>query len=164
MFLPRSRRRLTDSVPGLGTAAPLTPGLWSRPFMEPVVFADGTAELHEASLALLDDLAVALGWFSTSCTIEIAGHAWAEGSDEEQRDLSRARAEAVCEALTLRGIPAWVLRVKGYGPERPVPAERRTEAKSVAASRRVEIWLHQRTAGTPLPCSEPGTEDCCRAC
>jgi outer membrane protein OmpA-like peptidoglycan-associated protein len=165
MFLPRSARpHITDSVPGLGTAAPLAPGLWSRPFMEPIVFASGQADTDPDQAQLLDELALSLSWFSTSCTIEIAGHAWGEGSDDEQRALSRRRAEAVRDALTQRGLHSEVLRVKAYGSDRPVTAERHAEQEAVRASRRVEIWLHQRTASTRLPCSEPGAEDCCRAC
>ncbi len=165
MFLPRSTRRsLSDSVPGLGTAAPLTPGLWSRPFMEPVTFTEGEASIDEDGLAQLDEICVALSWFSTSCLVEVAGHAWGEGPEDEQHTLAYQRAAAVRDALIHRGIPPWVIRVKGYGSARPVPAENRSRLEAADASRRVELWLHQRTADAELPCSEPGAEDCCRGC
>ena len=132
--------------------------------MEPIPFPRGQASLDLSGLALLDDLAVALSWFETSCTIEVAGHAWGEGSDEEQRALALQRAELVRDELLQRGLRPRVLRVRSYGPERPVSTDSRSEREAVLASRRVELWLHQRTVDNPLPCSDPGTSDCCRAC
>lgn len=165
MFLPRARRRhISDSVPGLGTAAPLAPGLWSRPFMEPVPFAEGQATLGDPQHALLDELALALGWFTTSCIVEVAGHAWGEGSEDEQRALAQQRAEQVRAELVRRGLPPGVLRVRGYGTDRPVVADGLSADDAVLASRRVELWVHQRSVDTPLPCSDPGADDCCRGC
>jgi len=165
MFLPRSTRRsIADSVPGLGTAAPLTPGLWSRPFMESIVFEEGRVELRDDQKMALDELAIALGWFSTSCIIEVTGHAWGEGGDDAERRLSNQRAIAVREELIAREVPPWVLRARGYGTERPIPADSQSTSDAVRASRRVEIWLHQRTVDNPLPCSDPGADDCCRGC
>ncbi len=163
MFSHRTpRRSLTDAVPGLGTAAPLAPGLWSRPFMEPVRFRLGESTLDERAEEQLDELAVALSWFATSANIELAGHTWDEGNDERSRQLGQQRAEAVRTALIDRGLPPWVLKVRGYGAERPVPAGQGVDP--VEGSRRVELWLHQRTVDTPLPCNDPGASDCCRGC
>jgi OOP family OmpA-OmpF porin len=165
MSLSRPHRpALTDAVPGLGTAAPLAPGLWSRPFMEPVPFEEGEAGLSPQAEALLDELATALAWFSTSCTIEVAGHAWSEGSDDRQRTLSQERASAVRDALVQRGLPPRALRVRGYGAQRPVEAVNRAAQQAVRDSRRVELWLHQSVARTHLPCDNPGGDGCCRGC
>jgi OOP family OmpA-OmpF porin len=157
MFLPRSPGR---SI--IDTAAPLVPGLWSRPFMEPIPFAPGQAELSVEAAELLDEMAIALSWFVTSCTLEIAGHAWEEGDLAELRAISQLRAERVREALVERGLPAWLIRVRGYGAGRPAPTG--CEDEPARSSRRVEIWLHQPTPERGLPCADPGGDGCCRAC
>lgn len=156
------KRGLSDSVPGLGTAVPLVPGLWSRPFMEPIPFSEGEAALAPAASALLDEMAVALAWFATACRIEVAGHAWEEGSPEAARRLSMQRAEAVRAALVERGLPPGVIRTRAYGTDRPDP---NAEGLGAAAQcRRVELWLHQHLGERELPCPDPGGEACCRAC
>ncbi len=132
--------------------------------MEPIQFAEGEVELSAEAQPLLDEIATALAWFSTSCTIEVAGHAWAEGGDERQRSLSQERANTVRDALIERGLPAWSLRVRGYGGQRPIRAENRATDRAVLESRRVELWLHQNVARTHLPCDDPGGEGCCRGC
>ena len=159
---PSSAARLIDSVPGLGTAAPLVPGLWTRPFSEPLRFAAGGCELDAEHHAQLDEIAVALSWFATSCIIEVAGHAWDEGNALERGELAQRRADVVREGLEARGLPSWVLRVRGYGSERPVGHGDGQE--SVADSRRVELWLRQRSVGLDLPCADPGGDGCCRDC
>ena len=64
--------------------------------------------------------------------ILIAGHTDRTGSDAHNQRLSIARAQAVRDHFTRRGVPAEVLLVQGFGAQRPIegtdpadPANRR---------------------------------------
>ena len=52
--------------------------------------------------------------------IEIGGHTDSQGSKGLNQRLSRARAEAVLDALLARGVALDRLAARGYGEEQPV--------------------------------------------
>jgi outer membrane protein OmpA-like peptidoglycan-associated protein len=158
---PSPRSRLLGA-PSLGTIAPLVPGLWRRPFGETVPFEPGSATPGPEAEAALDGLAQALSWFVTSCGVELAGFAGSEGGSEEEHRLSLARAEAVREGLTQRGIPPWLMRIRGYGAEASPRRGRRVEPSDRGP--RVELWLHHRVMDAAPVCDDPAGEGCCRAC
>lgn len=83
--------------------------------------------------------------------IDIAGHADRTGSEAKNLATSLARALAVRDALTSRGIANDRLTVTGYGDARPLnPARNRT---AFASNRRVELSAH-RVNTSPAPAAE----------
>ena len=52
--------------------------------------------------------------------IEVAGHTDNIGSDESNKKLSKARADAVKQYLIGKGIAATRISTQGYGADRPV--------------------------------------------
>jgi len=102
----------------------------------PIAFAPGSAVFEIASQEALDRLAERLGRCASG-RIEIGGHTDSQGSVGLNQRLSRARAEAVLDALIARGVALDRLAARGYGEEQPV-ASNKTEAGR-AQNRRIEF-------------------------
>lgn len=103
-----------------------------------ITFAPGSAEIDPSAGAVMGALAKAL----TDCTairMEIAGHTDSQGSDEGNRALSQARAEAVLVALQGRQVDVSGMVAKGYGEAVPI-ADNKSEAGR-EANRRIELRL-----------------------
>jgi len=103
-----------------------------------VFFEVGSAELTPSSSAELKRVA-AMMRANEAITIEIAGHTDNAGGDEQNLILSRARARAVLEAITARGVSEDRLKSVGYGATKPV-AENDSEAGR-RMNRRVEFTI-----------------------
>ena len=104
--------------------------------LRPVAFAPGSAVFESGSREALDRL----GGILRRCDsgrIEIGGHTDSQGSTALNQRLSRARAEAVLDALMARGVALDRLAARGYGEEQPV-ASNETEAGR-ALNRRIEF-------------------------
>ncbi|MFD1796239.1 OmpA family protein [Paracoccus aurantiacus] len=71
--------------------------------------------------------------------MEIAGHTDAQGGDESNLQLSRARADSVLNALRNAGLAVQNMVAQGYGETRPI-AENDTE-EGREANRRIEVTL-----------------------
>ncbi len=103
-------------------------------------FETGKATLTSAALAQLEEIfnqAVLTG-----LVVEVEGHTDNTGSRETNLSLARARANAVKKYLEEKSsvnFPAGRVRVKGFGPDKPV-ASNSTEVGR-AQNRRVEIIL-----------------------
>jgi OOP family OmpA-OmpF porin len=102
----------------------------------PIVFAPGSAVFETGSREALDRLGETLRRCDSG-RIEIGGHTDSQGSKGLNQRLSRARAEAVLDALLARGVPLDRLAARGYGEEQPV-ATNKTEAGR-AQNRRIEF-------------------------
>ncbi len=103
-----------------------------------ITFPPGSAEIDRPTGATMDALATIL----TECpdlTMEIAGYTDSQGSEEGNRALSQARAEAVLLALQGRGTDVADMDAKGYGEVDPI-ADNGTEAGR-EANRRIEFVL-----------------------
>lgn len=120
----------------------------------PLDFDAGSAVLAKSSTDVLDELAS----FFRRCAgaeVEIGGHTDARGSEGLNARLSQARAEAVLEALAIRGVPQSSLIAKGYGESKPV-ADNATE-DGRARNRRIEFSARavpEATAPAPQPDAE----------
>jgi len=71
--------------------------------------------------------------------IRIEGHTDNVGSPEQNRELSRKRAQAVKDYLVHKGIAPSRLTVEGVGPDKPIAPN--TIAEGRAANRRVEFII-----------------------
>lgn len=84
-----------------------------------------------------------------SMVIEISGHTDAQGKDELNNKLSAARAQAVVDFLTAKGIPASQMVAKGYGKSQPVAPNFLKNGKPDKAgmqlNRRVEMKILDTT-------------------
>lgn len=108
-----------------------------------IVFAPGSAEIDGPSGTVADDLAKAL----KKCghiKLEIGGHTDSQGSEEGNRALSQARAEAVLVALQGRGVETENMIAHGYGEDQPI-ADNAGEAGR-EANRRIAFTLRDQPA------------------
>ena len=103
-----------------------------------ITFPPGSAEIDAPTGQLMNRLAEALEG-CPALQIEIAGHTDSQGSEEGNRALSQARAEAVLVALQGRRVDVSLMRAKGYGEERPI-ADNGTETGR-DQNRRIEFNL-----------------------
>jgi outer membrane protein OmpA-like peptidoglycan-associated protein len=97
-------------------------------------FLLGSAELTAEARGILDRFARALVQVGSYRPFVVEGHTDASGSRETNVALSRARAQAVVNYLSAKGVDRSRLTARGYGPDRPMagrtaddPANRRVE-------------------------------------
>jgi OOP family OmpA-OmpF porin len=106
-----------------------------------ILFALSSAELDSVSFPTLDKLAET----AKACpgmTIEVAGHASAEGDPEANRQLSLRRAQSVAAYLARAGVEQGQLHAVGYGATRPVAPN--DTAENMARNRRIEFTVRPR--------------------
>jgi outer membrane protein OmpA-like peptidoglycan-associated protein len=99
-------------------------------------FERASAALQEDSLPTLSKLAEA----ANTCpglTIDIRGHADAEGTPERNQRLSERRAQAVVDYLTANGVAVSRLSATGYGASRPIAPNDTPDSR--AKNRRIEF-------------------------
>lgn len=83
-----------------------------------VFFPWDQADLTPVALATLDSLLSKLGRSSRTRPLTVAGHTDSSGSEAYNDRLSKARAEAVADALAARGLAGGV-KVEWYGESKP---------------------------------------------
>jgi len=103
-----------------------------------ITFPPGSAEIDSTTSQLMTRIADALNE-CTALPLEIAGHTDAQGSEEGNRALSQARADAVLLALQGRRVEVSEMRAVGYGETRPIADNETEEGRE--ANRRIEFTL-----------------------
>jgi OOP family OmpA-OmpF porin len=103
-----------------------------------ITFPPGSAEIDAPTGQLMTRIADALNE-CTALPLEIAGHTDAQGSEEGNRALSQARADAVLLALQGRRVEVSEMRAVGYGEDRPIADNETEEGRE--ANRRIEFTL-----------------------
>ncbi|CAN7438642.1 OmpA family protein [Devosia sp. LjRoot16] len=103
-----------------------------------IVFQSGSARIADESVPAIDELAGYLG-LCPEATVNVEGHTDADGEDEANLALSVSRAEAVVDALILRGIGPERLYAIGYGESLPVASNETRAGKQ--ANRRIVFTL-----------------------
>ena len=101
-------------------------------------FATGKSTLQTTSYGELNRLIQSLKRYP-NMTIEIAGHTDNQGNSAKNRMLSKARANAVRDYLTSKGVPASRLKAKGYGQTKPIANNNSVAGR--ARNRRVEFII-----------------------
>jgi OOP family OmpA-OmpF porin len=127
-----------DPLAALPTPAECVADMNAVMAKQKINFTPGSAEIDVSARATLDGLAAVL----TDCPdirLEVAGHTDSQGSEEGNRALSQARAEAVMVALQGRRVKVDGLKAVGYGEARPI-ADNGTDAGR-EANRRIEFTL-----------------------
>ena len=111
---------------------------FSEIVLQPVSFKLSSAEIRQRSVATLDRIAD----FAHDCqdiTIAITGHTDASGNEARNRQLSRARAQAVADQIAHRGIDPRRLIVNGVGSSAPVADNSTAHGREL--NRRIEFEL-----------------------
>ena len=108
-----------------------------------IEFSIGSARITEQSAPLLDQLGQAIEACNVDITVE--GHTDSTGSASLNDGLSMARANAVRDAMIVRGIPAARIFAEGYGSSRPVSSNDTQDGRN--QNRRIEFKV--RTSDTP---------------
>lgn len=103
-----------------------------------ITFSPGSAEIDGSANAVMEALAKVLAKCE-GARIEIAGHTDSQGSEEGNRALSQARAEAVLVALQGRQVDVSGMVAKGYGEA--VPIADNAEETGRETNRRIEFTL-----------------------
>jgi OOP family OmpA-OmpF porin len=106
--------------------------------LQPVSFKQSSAEIRQRSVATLDRITD----FAHDCqdiTIAITGHTDASGDESWNRQLSRARAQAVADHIVQRGIDPRRLIVNGLGSSAPVADNSTAHGREL--NRRIEFEL-----------------------
>lgn len=103
-----------------------------------ITFTPGSAEIDASAGSVMDALAKVLA-ACPGVKMEIAGHTDAQGSEDGNRALSQARAEAVALALQGRQVDVSGIEARGYGETVPI-ADNETDAGR-EANRRIEFTL-----------------------
>lgn len=103
-----------------------------------ITFAPGSTEIDADANQTVEALAEILKG-CPELRIEIGGHTDSQGSEEGNRALSQARAEAVLIALQGRRAPVALFTAVGYGEARPIADNGTEEGRE--ANRRIEITL-----------------------
>ena len=115
-----------------------------------ISFTPGSAEIEASAVGLVSSIADVLAQ-CPPMELEIAGHTDAQGSEEGNRALSQARAEAVLVALQGRRVDVSKMRAVGYGESNPI-AENETDLGR-EANRRIEFTPFG-AAAKPAPAAE----------
>jgi len=110
-----------------------------------LLFPSGEEELSPIARQSLDQVATAVAQQPDDTMIRVEGHTDASGSEAQNAQLSKTRAQAVANYLMERDIDDDRVQVVGHGESRPIADNDTPEGRS--ANRRVEIVIGQRGAG-----------------
>lgn len=103
-----------------------------------IFFQSGAANIARESEAALDELAIDLAACPTA-TVHVEGHTDADGDEALNMALSVGRAEAVVNALVLRGVAAERLYAVGYGESAPIADNTTPQGKRI--NRRIVVTV-----------------------
>jgi len=107
-----------------------------------VLFDTGKATLKPGALPTLDRVASYMAQFPKTLLI-VEGHTDSQGSATTNQELSVLRAQAVADALTMRGVPRERIDIVGRGPDMPVASNATAEGRQ--QNRRVEMVFSDGT-------------------
>ncbi len=101
-----------------------------------IQFKNNSAKLTSKSYGTLDDIVKLMNEIPEA-NLEVQGHTDNVGSDEANQKLSQARAQAVMDYFTKKGIASDRLRAVGYGPTKPIADNKDKAGRE--KNRRVEL-------------------------
>ncbi|MGZ3422021.1 MAG: OmpA family protein [Polyangiales bacterium] len=144
---------VATKVPVTGTKLAVAGGP-EKSIAEQIHFEFDSAHITDGSKATLDEIATFLNAQKGIEYVEITGHADRRGAEGYNIKLSEARAEAVRAALVFRGVPAKLLRTKGYGVY--CPLDDGDGENAFAKNRRVQFAISAggKLLGEELACNE----------
>ncbi len=102
----------------------------------PVQFASGSAEILDASVPVLDEVAAGLA-DAPGLALEIQGHTDSTGDETANLELSELRAQAVLDYLVNQGVAADRLTAMGFGETQLIADDATEEGRQT--NRRIEF-------------------------
>ena len=102
-------------------------------------FINGGAEVPPEGQKAIREVATLLKQYAGPYSLVVSGHTSSVGSRGLNKALSLRRAVAVAQVLGRAGIPARLIRTKGFGPDQPVASN--ATPKGQSRNRRVEIQV-----------------------
>ena len=121
------------------TEASLCQRAFSNLFLAPVAFEKSSTKIRTSSFSTLDRITE----FARDCrskSIAITGHSDSTGDESWNRRLSVARAQAVADHISQKGIDPQRLIVAGLGSSTPIADNDTTQGRSI--NRRIEFELN----------------------
>jgi outer membrane protein OmpA-like peptidoglycan-associated protein len=115
--------------------------------LEKVFFDTNQATIQERSHGILRQVALVLITHPKLARIRIEGHTDSQGDAERNRQLSRARAQAVKDYLVSLKIDPKRLEIVGHGPDRPIASNRTGQGRE--QNRRVEFHIAEELKAPP---------------
>jgi outer membrane protein OmpA-like peptidoglycan-associated protein len=110
-----------------------------------VQFATGSADILPVSFGLLDDVAKVFVDHPNIQMVEIQGHTDSTGAAGLNRTLSQQRAESVMHYLVGKGVAAYRMTAKGFGPDKPIADNATEDGRD--KNRRVEFNIVKQGGG-----------------
>jgi OmpA-OmpF porin, OOP family len=101
-----------------------------------VLFDTGKATLKPGASPTLDRVSGYMAQYPKTLLI-VEGHTDSQGSPQTNQELSALRAQAVADALVMRGVPRERIDLVGRGPDMPVASNATAEGRQ--QNRRVEM-------------------------
>ena len=120
-------------------SAPVTKDTWFE--FDRLNFETDSAVIRPDSRDQLMNIAVILKAYPAA-NVKIGGYTDNSGSPDANKQLSQARAEAVCEELQRLGVDSSRVQAEGYGDQHPVADNNTAEGR--AKNRRVAILVTQK--------------------
>jgi len=126
--------------------------------LHPIFFELNSAEIRPRFEPALEKVAEALGEWRGIVRVRIEGHADLTGPHRWNEELSRMRAEAICEWLVAHGVAARRLVPMGFAEGQPWTTN--ATAGGRARNRRVMFHIEKWAKGAPRPdVTEPSPEE-----
>lgn len=141
-YMDRQQRAMEEELRGTGVGVVRQGDVLVLRMPSDVTFGSDQDAVNRSFYAVLDDVAAVLQEYDRS-TIDIIGHADADGADAYNLDLSQRRASNVARYLIDRGVLPARMYVEGRGESQPI-ADNSTAAGK-AQNRRVEIMIRPFT-------------------
>lgn len=120
--------------------------------LQSVEFASGTADLTEASLVLLSEVASNVLRHDEVRLIEVQGHTDSQGREDANLTLSRDRVRSVIRELVAMGVDPRAMRGLGVGEACPIDTNATSAGR--ARNRRVQFFIADPAPSQPIPCHE----------
>jgi OmpA-OmpF porin, OOP family len=105
-----------------------------------IEFESGKSVILATSTPVLQEVLDVLNK-APQLSVTVNGHTDNSGDADANRELSQARAQAVVQWLTQKGIAAARMKSAGFGPDKPIAPNTTPEGR--AKNRRVEIIANQ---------------------
>lgn len=143
-MMAEARLRLSDKKPHasaaqIAVAKSCTEAVAKTIGSRKLAFVSDSAALSPESDALLDEIYKTIVACPESFSLSVEGHTDLTGTRGHNLTLSEERAKSASDALIKRGLKAENVTSTGFGPDRPLVAEKSPEAD--AKNRRVEFIL-----------------------
>ncbi|GAA0650818.1 OmpA family protein [Brevundimonas lenta] len=137
-YMDRQQRELEAELSGSGVGVARQGDNLVLRMPSDVTFATNQSSINSRFYATLDDVSAILARYDQS-TVDIIGHADADGADAYNLNLSRQRASSVAQYLVGHNVLPDRLYVDGKGESAPIASNDTAAGK--AQNRRVEIVI-----------------------